>query len=216
MTFKVWDKVRCIDNIARKHVTVWRIYTVTNIDGNCISIVNDEWDYWYYYWEKFELVQEDKLPHELLWLDRYRVVKKDESDPLWSLFWSWYTKQCWKDESRKAIYEYYGYDDRKKYTNWFDFFDDLEEFRNNPTLITLQERDRCVNKKPTYDDYCDWVHEELEKSQTPKYSYQTQILRSDWLLFTKDKIWDELVSDIQARMNRDRSVLRKWKDLFDK
>lgn len=34
MKFKVWDKVRCIDNIARKYITVWNIYVVTGIDDN--------------------------------------------------------------------------------------------------------------------------------------------------------------------------------------
>ncbi len=87
-------------------------------------------------------------------------------------------------------------------TNIAFIIDDYWEYnRFNESMFELVQEDKLP-------------HEELEKSQTSKYLYQTQILRSDWLLFTKDKIGDELVSDIQARMNRDRSLLRKWKDLF--
>lgn len=226
MTFKVWDKVRCIEWVW-EYLTKWKIYTIIKInDQEFPRVVDDDWDDNWFSKDKFELVQEDKLPHELIWLPRFFAVKKDESDPLWRQYCDWCDLQDkkWTNHSQDTRYDdwgsyiYIGYDD-VNYAWWYRWSDNLvDDFKNNPTLITLAERDRIVNKKPTYDDYCDWVEEEQRKSQTKqlseKYTYTNQVLRSDWVLFTPDEIWGEKVSDIKDRYNRDRSLLRKHKDLF--
>jgi hypothetical protein len=69
MEFKVWDKVRCIsDYWYQGSITVWKIYEVIYTEKYDIwtGIVNDEWFSDLYNDSRFELLQEDKLPHELV------------------------------------------------------------------------------------------------------------------------------------------------------
>lgn len=197
---KVWDKVRCIEWVW-EYLTKWKIYTIIKInDQEFPRVIDNDWDDNWFSKDKFELVQEDKLPHELIWLDRYRVVKKDESDPLWELFFEWFNKYYHVDYDDS--WDYFWHD----WSNigwWTDAYCDIEDFENSPTLITLAERDRCVNKKSSQ-----------TKQLSEKYTYTNQVLRSDWVLFTPDEVWGEKVSDIKERYNKDRSLLRKHKDLF--
>lgn len=198
--FKVWDKVRCIEWVW-EYLTKWKIYTIIKInDQEFPRVIDNDWDDNWFSKDKFELVQEDKLPHELIWLDRYRVVKKDESDPLWELFFEWFNKYYHVDYDDS--WDYFWHD----WSNigwWTDAYCDIEDFENSPTLITLAERDRCVNKKSSQ-----------TRKLSEKYTYTNQVLRSDWVLFTPDEVWGEKVSDIKERYNKDRSLLRKHKDLF--
>lgn len=197
---KVWDKVRCIEWVW-EYLTKWKIYTIIKInDQEFPRVIDNDWDDNWFSKDKFELVQEDKLPHELIWLDRYRVVKKDESDPLWELFFEWFNKYYHVDYDDS--WDYFWHD----WSNigwWTDAYCDIEDFENSPTLITLAERDRCVNKKSSQ-----------TRKLSEKYTYTNQVLRSDWVLFTPDEVWGEKVSDIKERYNKDRSLLRKHKDLF--
>ncbi len=123
----------------------------------------------------------------------------------------WSCRNSWVDDGQFTIWEVYkilkhDWDDNLEITwdsgiIWRVNGANFELVQEDKLPHELQERDRCVNKKPS-------------QNKQLSYTYQTQILRSDWLLFTKDKIGDELVSDIQARMNRDRSLLRAHKNLF--
>lgn len=201
---KVWDKVRCIEWVW-EYLTKWKIYTIIKInDQEFPRVIDNDWDDNWFSKDKFELVQEDKLPHELLWLDRLFWVKRDESDPLRGKFWNWLNTTL-QTTDRSGKYEYYWYDWAIAIA-WQVF---TANWRNewhwvwNPTLITLAERDRIVNKKLSQ-----------TKQLSEKYTYTNQVLRSDWVLFTPDEVWGEKVSDIKERYNKDRSLLRKHKDLF--
>lgn len=117
MTFKVWDKVRCIDNSDSVNITLWKEYLIDSVWYDMICITHDNWanDQAYYKW-RFELVeQEPSQPQKL---------------------------------SKEAL------------------------------------------------------------------TYQTQILRSDWLLFTPDMIGEEKLEDIKQRCNKDKLLLREHKKLF--
>lgn len=194
MTFKVWDKVRCIDDSDMKNIKEWHIYEVINIIWHFIYLQGMP-DKNYMHW-RFELVQEDKLPHELLWLDRYRVVKKDESDPLWELFFEWFNKYYHVDYDDS--WDYFWHD----WSNigwWTDAYCDIEDFENSPTLITLAERDRCVNKKP---------------SQTKPLSKPIRSCEHNWSIYKEDTIDWVSIEDMKATRDNINSKLQTWRNLF--
>ena len=205
MKFKVWDKVRCIDaTLMYSELTNQKEYIVESVNGNQIWITSDLWDTnSIFFSNRFILVQEDKLPHELLWLDRYWVVEKDESDPLWDDFFERY-KQNSGYESSLEGYTYYWNDGTVGY-NWYDFHQSIEYFKNNPTLITLQERDRCVNKKPSQT-------KELLKpiSQTYSIDWFTFIISDNWISIPWK--WDERL----RFKNSKKSVVKKFRQALDR
>lgn len=192
---KVWDKVRCIEWVW-EYLTKWKIYTIIKInDQEFPRVIDDDWDDNWFSKDKFELVQEDKLPHELLWLDRYRVVKKDESDPLWGEFLRWfntyYNVIIW-------TWNYYWYDWCSQWINWSD---DITYFENNPTRITLAERDRIVNKKP---------------SQTKKLSKPIRSCEHNWSIYKEDTIDWVSIEDMKATRDNINSKLQTHRNLFNK
>lgn len=84
-------------------------------------------------------------------LPKYFIIKRDETNPLWQTYINWLNKTydytyVWK------TWDYY----------WFDWnpnrFDNKSSFRNNPTLITLEQWNEAVNL------FVEW--EEVEVSMT--------------------------------------------------
>lgn len=66
----------------------------------------------------------------------------------------------------------------------------------NPTLITLEEWDSIIN----------WTPKTVSKNST----YETQYIRSDWIIFTKDTIdWDS-IEDLKADMKKHISEANKY------
>lgn len=195
---KVWDKVRCIEWVW-EYLTKWKIYTIIKInDQEFPRVIDNDWDDNWFSKDKFELVQEDKLPHELIWLDRYRVVKKDESDPLWELFFEWFNKYYHVDYDDS--WDYFWHD----WSNigwWTDAYCDIEDFENSPTLITLAERDRCVNKK---------------SSQTKKLSKPIRSCEHNWSIYKEDTIDWVSIEDMKATRDNINSKLQTHRNLFTK
>ena len=76
-------------------------------------------------------------------LPKYFVIKRDADNPLWKKYIDWLYneyKQRWAGNN----WHYYGYDGSSVYRGT-DCFNELSEFQNNPTLITLEEWNECVN-----------------------------------------------------------------------
>lgn len=76
-------------------------------------------------------------------LPKYFVIKRDADNPLWKKYIYWLNKmynQLWSG----GVLAYYGFDG--SLYNWgTNCYEDLSSFKNNPTLITLEECDECVN-----------------------------------------------------------------------
>ena len=80
-------------------------------------------------------------------LPAYFVIKRDSDNPLWGKYIKWLNKIYGINWVGDAIsYIYYGYDGTGPFggTNCWS---SLEEFENNPTLLTLEEWDEIVNPK---------------------------------------------------------------------
>lgn len=197
--FKVWDKVRCIDDYTMDHIHKWWVYSVINVDWDKVYVLNNQWwrDFWYSSY-RFELVQEDKLPHELLGLHKYFVVKKDESDPLWDLFFKWFNDYYTVDYDDSWNYFWYDWSNMGWWTDAYCYIDDFE---NNPTLITLAERDRCVNKKP---------------SQTKQLSKPIRSCEHNWSIYKEDTIDWVSIEDMKATRDNINSKLQTHRNLFNK
>lgn len=196
MKFKVWDKVRCIKQWSNyydaNYLTIGREYEILDITNWILPlrILADKWLKLNVDYDLFELVQEDKLPHELLWLPRYRVVGKDESDPLWSLFFDWFNGFYGTSYRKDRNFYWYDWWNGVAKSNSNDY---IEYFKNNPTLITLQERDRCVNKK---------------QSQTKKLSKPIRSCEYNWSTYMEDTIdWVSIEDMKQTRDNINKQLL---------
>lgn len=148
MTFKVWDKVRCIDvGTYKNELTEWKIYTVETSNDEYICITSDKWlTNQYFFTSRFELVQEDKLPHELLWLPKYFVVEKDESDPLWNHFLDWFNSYSKKLSKpiRSCTYNWSTY--MEDTIDWVSI-EDMKATRDNINSKILTHRNLFNNPK---------------------------------------------------------------------
>lgn len=200
MTFKVWDKVRCIDDgWWFGDLTLWKEYKVIKEQGICTYVIDDRGVESSYFTDRFELVQEDKLPHELLWLPKYFVVKKDESDPLWGEFLNWYNDFFWF--KWVSEWQYYWYDWNSD--QWVNAWDEEIYITKSIKIITLAERDRCVNKK---------------KSQTKQLSKEDKPERSctfKWSIYKEDSIDWVLIEEMKATRDNINSKLLTHRNLFD-
>lgn len=76
-------------------------------------------------------------------LPEYFVIEKDENNPLWGKYIDWLNKKYSTNWSGN-LYKFYGYDGRKTIsgTNGEQY---ISHFENNPTLITLEQWNECVN-----------------------------------------------------------------------
>lgn len=93
-------------------------------------------------------------------LPKYFVIKRDGSNPLWRKYIDWINKE-YKQLWGGIVINYYGYDG-SEYYGGTDCHNDLSSFKNNQTLITLEEWDECVNgvkqKEPQgYFTYQNWT-----------------------------------------------------------
>lgn len=135
-------------------------------------------------------------------LPKYWVIEKNALNPLWIKFREWFSEVSWFP--RELHCQYYTKDGSEGY-NWFDFSNDRGRFINNPALITLEEWDSIVN----------WT------KQNKNLTYETQYLRSDWTLFTKDSIDWKSIEDLKQEMkeamwtvNKIRGLLKAHKNKF--
>ena len=75
-------------------------------------------------------------------LPKYFIIKKDINNPLWDKYIDWLNKTYNEDWAGTMIY--YGVDGSTKH-NGCDGWYKIEKFKNNPTLITLEQWDEAVN-----------------------------------------------------------------------
>lgn len=77
-------------------------------------------------------------------LPKYFVIKRDASNPLWQKYIGWLTPN-YCEIFNGQTWHYYGIDGSNPY-NKANMCDKLSDFQNNPTLITLEEWNECVNE----------------------------------------------------------------------
>ena len=195
--FKVWDKVICIYDYWVDNITKWLEYEVIGVSWSSIKIVDNHWWYAYYSSDRFEPVKEDKLPHELLWLRRLWYIKVNKNDPLWDRFWKRYEKfynHKWSSE-----WEYFWFDSDTE--QWVNACDDEGYWKEiDAKLITLAERDRIVNKKP---------------SQTKKLSKPIRSCEHNWSIYKEDTIDWVSIKEMKATRDNINSKLITHRNLFD-
>ncbi len=145
------------------------------------------------------------LPHEKLWLPKYRVIKTSKSNPLWHKFFNWFnrTYSWWWNWS----YEYYWYDWSSLYV-WDKWGNFIESFINKPALITLKEWGQAINGKT-----------KLPTKSAPKYT--KQFIRDDGAIFTETTINNDTIDSIKSRIKErqeankaDQSLLTAHRNLF--
>lgn len=108
-------------------------------------------------------------------LPKYFVIKRDWDNPLWQKYIDWLNEKYdstfnWKSE---AHYWFEWVNDKYSYLNWVNCWQYIEEFKNNPTLITLEswnectKWDKCIKWKDTWwlisMDYEKWYSELMNK-----------------------------------------------------
>ena len=135
-------------------------------------------------------------------------IKKNPDHKLLPKFREWFNEAAERDSHTGFAFTYYGFTDCIV-CNGYDMVDNMERFKNNPTLVTLEE----------------W-HTHFfpnEKVTKPKATYTQYFKRSDWVVFTKDSINDESIESIKesrkadlASANRKQLLLNEHKKLFNK
>lgn len=82
-------------------------------------------------------------------LPKYFVIKREANNPLWNKYIQWLNEKTGFNFDGRASYYGYGYNrhiDSICYT--------LEEFKNNPTVLTLEEWYECVNGFKLPEKWC--------------------------------------------------------------
>jgi hypothetical protein len=74
-------------------------------------------------------------------LPKYFVIKQDANNPLWNKYIAWYNDIYGSDVRGTDYKNYYGYDGNLN----ISILSELYLFKNNPTLLTLEEWDLIVN-----------------------------------------------------------------------
>ena len=136
-------------------------------------------------------------------LPKYFAIEFKESS-LWEKYVKWinekYDRDCgyWSDYWNE--WEKLWFDE-----DWCDFYYEMSTFSDWTKLITLEEWDSIVN----------WT------KQNKNLTYETQYLRSDWTLFTKDTIDWKSIEDLKQEMkeamwtvNKIRGLLKAHKNKF--
>jgi len=95
-------------------------------------------------------------------LPKYFAIKRDESNPLWRKYINWFNNKYgsnWNGDSPA----YYGYDNSSRYKSGTMIYDNMDEFENNPVLLTLEEWNDIVNENK------ETVKESKKMKNLPKY-----------------------------------------------
>jgi hypothetical protein len=95
-------------------------------------------------------------------LPKYFVIKRVKNNPLWIKYIEWLNKTYYQDWD--GSYEaYYGYEGNMLY-NGTNIFSNINMFKNNPTEITLEYWDKCVNGFQLPEKWCVKVGDPATKS----------------------------------------------------
>ena len=135
-------------------------------------------------------------------LPKYFAIAFKKS-PIWEKYVNWinekYDEEYPADSSNWNEREIFWVDDE-----WVDYHYEMGYFNDQTKLITLEEWDSIVN----------WT-------QNKNLTYETQYLRSDWTLFTKDSIDWKSIEDLKQEMkeamwtvNKIRGLLKAHKNKF--
>ena len=105
------------------------------------------------------------LNYKLMELPKYFIVKRDASNPLWKKYIDWLNKTYGSDWTGNTLEYYYGYDGSRGYGGT-DVWPDISRFKNNPTILTLEQWDEIVNgfklpeiwaiKQSISEEACEW------------------------------------------------------------
>lgn len=157
--FKVGDKVtiRQWEDMEKEYwidagwcIPVPRFFTPTmkKYSWNTYTIKNTHRDYyvldWIHYDFSDEMFEESKVSTTK---PKYWVVKKDESNQLYKKCIAYINEKS--GEHWKGNYNFYWFDWSDRF-NWYECFDTLESFKNNPQLITTEEWNKWFGSEVEY------------------------------------------------------------------
>lgn len=87
-------------------------------------------------------------------LPQYFVILADKDNPLWLKYINW-LNETYDQNLTGRSWNYYGYD------GCIEYWDRIEDFENNPKLISLEEWNECVNEikeeQKGYFTYQNWT-----------------------------------------------------------
>ena len=135
-------------------------------------------------------------------LPKYFAIKRQPENPLWEKYILFLNQRywfnlVWNDE----IFPLYGFD-------WYCKNEkSLNDFNAWTVLLTLEEWDSIVNPTTYY-------QVKIKEIKKPNLSYETQYLRSDWILFTKDTIDWKNIEDLKQEMNNHVAEANKIRGLL--
>lgn len=134
--FKKWDTVK---------LKRWdALYTITGITTRDFKITsNESWRWFTHPVSKLKdliLVTPcptNPFPEPVTSLPKYFVIETDEDNPLWNKYIDWLNEK-YSQNWRWNVYSYYWYDWWIN-SNWTSGEDEISRFKNNPTVITLEQ-----------------------------------------------------------------------------
>lgn len=174
---------------------------------------NDIWSEAYHCWNfeplrkrceenEPELLEEEKKKFKL---PKYFAIKWAD-DSRWKEYIDWLNEKYWSERLGKFDNSYYWYDG-SCYDGWVDRQKDLEKFENNPTEITLDQREEAVKGENLRVINAD-------KSQRKHYTYTVKYTRSDGVEFTKEEIDGRKVEDIEQEIKEKRKEAKRLQGLL--
>jgi len=138
--------------------------------------------------------------HEKLWFPKYWVIR-NSVDPRRDDFLSWFNK--FYHETRGDIWNYYGYN----WTTdlWADVHYHRTAFKNNPTMITLDQREKRTKHNPSQT-------KPLSPVRSCNYDGKTRTKDSiDWVKITD--LQEELENNKERNKEINRIILQR-RNLF--
>lgn len=148
-------------------------------------------------------------------LPKYFVIKCTD-DPRFKEYIDWLNKKydCQYDNNFSNFDErYYWYDWNSLFKSWTDYHRYLWLFQNNPTEITLDQREEAVKVSNLTEELV-VAYEMKKKSTRAYYTYTTKYTRSDWVEFTKEEIDGRKVEDIEQEIKEKRKEAKRLQGLL--
>lgn len=135
--FNNWNakyEIKSIDNSEVRYIHLWTRNIYICVLDKIITRIN---------------IIDSNKQEELKWLPKYFVIKKPKC-------WSWYLDKLWeeyiewiKDKSWFSWWlnkEYIWYDWNSNWYNWYEWSNYINQFKKNPTLITLEQWYNVISK----------------------------------------------------------------------
>jgi len=138
-------------------------------------------------------------------LPKYFVIKQDNNNPLWDKYIQW-LNTTYKTRYDGMINNFYGFDGNFRF-NGTDCWDEICSFKNNPTLLTLEEWDSIVNnsKQDNMKEIIGYKLNGVVSKEIADRVLKWQSSDYDGLYFIKGHIGGSLVAEAKRL-----DILDKW------